>query len=140
MAPTLFVVPGVWEGPGSFDPLKEALAAAGHGSVFVTSLVSTGRDSKSTPIPNMDDDVAAITADLARVVEEAGPDGVVALLHSAGGMLGSAAMKGLTAKARQEEGKTGGVRKIVFLAAGIGQEGVPHKDPPFFEVDVSPPV
>ena len=137
MAPALFIVPGLWEGPGAFEPLVAAIRSAGHAQVFTTSLASTGKDSKSGPAPTMLDDIAGIAADLGDVVHQAGSDGVVALLHSAGGMLGSAAMKGLTATARGKEGKSGGVKKIIFFTAGIAPEGAEHKPAPFFEVDVS---
>ena len=137
MAPTLFVVPGIWEGPDAFEPLAAALRSAGHGSIFTSSLVSTGKTSKTGPGPTFEDDTAAIAADLTRVVNDAGPEGVVALLHSAGGVVGSAAMKGLTAAAREKAGKPGGVKKIIFFTAGIASEGDEHKTPPFAEIDVS---
>ncbi len=82
MAPTLFIVPGIWEGPVAYEPLTATLHSLGYSNAFTTSLVSTGRDSKSGPPPTMDDDSAAIAVDLNRVVDEAGSDGVIALLHS----------------------------------------------------------
>lgn len=58
-------------------------------------------------------------------------------MHSAGGFLGSNAIEGWSLEGRNKEGKQGGVRKLVFLAAGILPEGATHTDPPFFEKDVS---
>ncbi len=85
--------------------------------------------------------MASIAADLAAVVSRAGAHGVVVVCHSAGGFLGSAAMRGLTAASRRAEGKEGGggVTKMVFLAAGIGPEGLEHKPQPFMEFHVRCP-
>ncbi len=45
-------------------------------------------------------------------------------------------MKGLTASAREKEGKKGGVQKIIFICAAVMSEGFEHKPQAFFEVDV----
>lgn len=136
MAPWLFIVPGLYEGPDAFEPLARALRAAGHRSVHTTRLPSTGCNPDRKPLPTMDDDAAAVAHDLARVVDEAGADGVVALLHSAAGFVGGAAMEGLTAVARRKAGLRGGVTQIVFLAAGVVPEGVRHAPQPFMIFDV----
>jgi pimeloyl-ACP methyl ester carboxylesterase len=133
MAPTVFIVPGIYEGPDVFTPLKEQLESKGY-KVHVTYLLSTGTTSPGNK--SMLDDAAFMGTELAQVVDEAGADGVVAFMHSAGGFLGSLAMKGLSNKARAAEGKTGGVRSIVFLVAGILPEGTAHKHLPFMEFHV----
>jgi pimeloyl-ACP methyl ester carboxylesterase len=128
--PTVFIVPGIYEGPDVFVPLEEALKSKGY-KVHTTHLLSTGTASPNNP--SMSDDAAFIASELSRAVDEAGADGVVAFLHSAGGFLGSMAMRGLSARARGAEGRAGGVRAIVFLVAGILPEGVAHKHLPFME-------
>lgn len=134
--PFIFIVPGLWEGPESFAPLVKALEENGFPNVHCTALASTGTSSKSDKLVTMNDDIAAIAADLSNVVEESGESGVVAVMHSAGGFLGSSAMQGLTAPARRAANKAGGVTKIVFLAAGLGPEGHEHTPQPFMEYDV----
>lgn len=134
MAPSIFIVPGIYEGPAVFAPLAADLRAAGYG-VHVTHLLSTG--TRSPGNPSMHDDVSLIASELSREVEAAGEDGVVAVMHSAGGLLGSMALKSLSAKARGEAGKKGGVRRIVFLTAGLAPEGSEHKPMPFMEFHVS---
>jgi pimeloyl-ACP methyl ester carboxylesterase len=84
----------------------------------------------------MDDDIAGIRQDLVPVVEEAGEDGVIAVMHSAGGFIGSAALKDLTHKARDANGKPGGVRKIIFITAGVQPEGFEQGPLPFFDINV----
>lgn len=140
MAPTIFIVPGLYEGPASFAPLVDALRGVDLTKVHVTTLPSTGATSGPGGTISMDDDAAAIAADMATIVEEAGTEGVVAVLHSAGGFLGSGAMRGLAASTREAAGKTGGVRAIVFLAAGLAPEGFEHKPLPFMEFDVGFPL
>lgn len=140
MAPTVFIVPGIWEGKVAFEPLVDALRDLGCSKVHVTTLPSTGTDSLSAEVVTMDDDVAAIASDLATVVDEAGEDGVIALMHSAGGFLGSNAMKGLTKAGRNGDGRAGGVTKIIFMAAAVAPEGHEHQPQPFMEINVSQPV
>jgi alpha-beta hydrolase superfamily lysophospholipase len=121
MAPVIFIVPGLWEGPKVFEPLKKRLEASGL-TVHVCALVSTGTTAAEGL--TVDDDRAAIARDLAGVVEWAGQDGVVVFLHSAGGFLCCDAMKGLTANefnAMNKEG--GGVRRIIFMSCALGVEG-----------------
>ena len=122
-SPSLLIVPGIYEGTEVFEPIIKRLQELGHVNVSTAALRSTGTDSHRKPIITMDDDIASIASDLKRVVEDAGASGVVLLLHSAGGYLGSAAMKGLSVSARKAANMEGGIRKIVFLSAGIAPEG-----------------
>jgi pimeloyl-ACP methyl ester carboxylesterase len=116
MMPTILIVPGLWEGPESFAPLISSLEQAGF-PVVATALLSTG--SKWPACPSMQDDINAIHARLQDTVEAAGAKGVIVVMHSAGGFIGSSAMRGLTRRARATAGKAGGIDKLVFLAAGL---------------------
>lgn len=119
MAPTIFIVPGIYEGTEAFEPLIKALKNLGHDQIVTSRLRSTGTSSKSSPSVKARDDVAYIAEDMARAVENAGDEGVVCLLHSAGGWIGCSAMKDLTVQERKAAGKIGGVRKILFLATAL---------------------
>ncbi|KAF5604635.1 hypothetical protein FPANT_1424 [Fusarium pseudoanthophilum] len=130
MAPTVFIVPGFYEGPTVFQPLADSLNERDFETV-ITTISSTGKTPPDSP--NMGDDIANIAKDLAPVVEEAGGEGVVAVMHSAGGFIGSGALEGLTFKAREVAGKTGGVKKIIFIAAGVAPEGFEQGPMPFFD-------
>lgn len=59
------------------------------------------------------------------------------VMHSAGGFLGYAAVEGLGKEERVRIGERGGVRKMVFLAAGIADVGHKHVDMPFMDLEVS---
>jgi pimeloyl-ACP methyl ester carboxylesterase len=137
MALTIFIVPGFYEGPTVFQPLADSLNERGFKTV-ITTISSTGKTPPGNP--NMDDDIANIAKDLASVVEEAGEEGVVAVMHSAGGFIGSGALKGLTFKARRDARKSGGVKKVVFIAAGVAPEGFEQGPMPFFDHHVRPSV
>jgi hypothetical protein len=104
----------------------------------VTShLRSTGTSSIPPPGITAKDDIAFIADDLAQVVEEAGDEGVVGLFHSAGGWIGSSALKGLTVQQRKAVGKPGGVRKILFLASALLLGGAGGGLAAFMEANVS---
>lgn len=128
MAPTIFIVPGLWEGPASFEPLAAALEARSF-RTFISCLKSTG--SRAPHNPTMDDDIKHLRHDLEMAIREAGSEGVMVLAHSAGGFLVSNAMDGLAASHHREQGKCGGVFMIVFLAAGIAPEGTEQFGGPF---------
>ncbi|WJG37278.1 Alpha/beta hydrolase fold-1 [Fusarium oxysporum Fo47] len=115
MAPTIFIVPGFYEAPRS------------------SNLSPTASMDEASKHPNMDDDIANIAKDLAPVVEEAGDEGVVAVMHSAGGFIGSGALKRLNSQARQDSGKAGGVKKIIFITAGVAPEGYEQGPMEFFD-------
>lgn len=121
MAPTIFFVPGLWEGPSVFDRVSSLLSKDGIKSEFAT-LRSTGTTSPGNP--SMHDDILGIRADLEPIVSRG--DDVVLVLHSAAGFLGSAACEGLVAKHRRKRGEKGGVVGIVFTTAGILDVGQPH--------------
>lgn len=132
MAPIILLVPGFWEGPTVYQQLTGLLQADGF-RTEVAPLVSTGH--KSPNNPTMKDDIAAIRMHVAKLVEA--DQEVVLVLHSVAGMLGSNAIEDLELSKRQAAGKKGGVTKIIFIAAGIGPEGLSHSSPPFVQVNVS---
>lgn len=134
MAPTIIFIPAFWEGPTVFNQLAEKLKIAGF-TTASASLASTGR--KSPGNPTMIDDIASVRRTIAPIVDE-GKD-VVLVAHSAGGFLSGAAIEGLEASKRKAAGKSGGVGKVVLLAADLLPGGMEHPtDLPFAQYyDVS---
>ncbi|KAL8832862.1 MAG: hypothetical protein Q9170_004728 [Blastenia crenularia] len=80
----------------------------------------------------MEEDISAIKSKLEDISGE-GKE-IIAVMHSAGGFLGSNALEGLSAKHRAEQGLKGGVVGIVFVTGAIYPEGFEHGDLPFGEV------
>lgn len=130
--PHILLIPGFWEGTSIFDVVITSLRAHGYNAQAVP-LLSTGHASPNNP--SMKDDVACIRSVIAPLVEREEKD-VVLVLHSAGAFLGSMALEGLSAKERSENGKKGGVKKIVFLAGAVWPEGFQHGPLPFFDYKV----
>jgi pimeloyl-ACP methyl ester carboxylesterase len=132
--PTIVFVPGFWEGPAVFASLATTLESPlqDYPTLGIT-LPSTGKISPDNE--NLQADVRSIRKQIEPLVE-AGKD-IILVMHSAGGFLGSNAIEGWSLDARKKAGKQGGIKKLVFLAAGISPEGTMHADAPFFEKDVS---
>lgn len=129
-------VPGLWEGPTVYTSIASTLQVSYGYTTTTIALVSTGTTSPGNP--SLQDDVRGIRLVIEPLVEQ-GKE-LLLVLHSAGGFLGSNAIKGLTLKDRTGQGKKGGVQRLVFLAAGLAPEGYHHQPLPFFEYHVSLPL
>jgi pimeloyl-ACP methyl ester carboxylesterase len=130
--PTLVLVPGIWEGTSVFDVVANSLRAHGYNTVYAP-LASTGHASPGNP--TLLDDVQHIRNVIKPLVEE--DKEVIVVGHSAGGPLGAAATKDLTLKERTEAGKSGGVKKFVFLSAGLVPAGWRHPEVlDFYDIQV----
>lgn len=121
--PTILIVPGAWQLPTSYEPFSDLLNKNGY-EAGVVSLPSTG--GTELPLTGLPEDIAAIRARLEPLVE-AGKE-VVLLTHSAGGISGSAALKGLDVKTRKAAGVSGGVARIIYMAAFVVPKGVSLMD------------
>lgn len=130
--PTILFVPGLWEGPTVFSQVITSLSSLGY-PTQTAPLLSTG--TRSPGNPSMKDDETFIRSVVQKLVEDEEKE-IVMVMHSAGGFLGSGAIEGLGLKKRAEEGKKGGVRKLVFLCAGIAPVGHTHVDLPFMDFEV----
>ena len=115
--PTVVIVPAACQTPAHYQLLASALLDANF-PVAVIPLPSVGA---SPGLENFDKDVGAIR----KVVNSLVDDGneVVVLLHSYGGLPGSAAMKGLGTNDRLREGKKGGVKRLVYVSSYVLMEG-----------------
>ncbi|KAI1327028.1 alpha/beta-hydrolase [Xylariaceae sp. FL0255] len=140
MPRAIVLVPGFWEGPGSYEPLKATLEAALDGdgvTVHSASLRSTG--TKPPGNPTLSDDIASLHSQIEEIVEKNANASSIAdqevnillVLHSAAGFIGSNAMQGLGAPERVAAGKRGGVARILFLAAGVAPLGSDQFGGPF---------
>ncbi|KAF4338936.1 hypothetical protein FBEOM_7112 [Fusarium beomiforme] len=116
--------------PGSFAPAK-------HYRVFTESLERHGVDSRVIDTPSvgkrgnlppatMSDDVEEIANVVSKLLDE-GKE-VVLMTHSYGGIPGTQCLSKLSRKARDLEGKQGGIDKIIYLASVVLQPGVCNLD------------
>ncbi|KAF2142727.1 uncharacterized protein K452DRAFT_226185 [Aplosporella prunicola CBS 121167] len=115
--PTIVLVPGAAHSPAAFAPTTALLHAAGYDTVGVP-LPSVGA---SPPLQNWAPDVARIR-DTVAALADAGR-AIVLFAHSYGGLVACEAVRNLDCASRQHAALPGGVLRIVFCAALIGEEG-----------------
>ena len=113
--PTVVIVPGAWHtGPGHCTHLSSYLKdELGHDTVVCT-LQSVG--SECAHEADVKADVAYLREQILQPLLKAGRE-VLLLMHSFGGVPGSAAAAGLSKRERQATGQSGGIVGLVYLAA-----------------------
>lgn len=121
--PTIVIVPGAWQRIIAFHPFANRLKDCGY-NVECVGVPSTG--GTELPLTGLSEDIAAIRAVL-QPLSEQGKE-IIVLTHSAGGVSGSGAVKGLDAKSRKEAGLSGGVVRVIYMAAFMIPKGVSIMD------------
>ncbi|KAI1321236.1 alpha/beta-hydrolase [Xylariaceae sp. FL0255] len=116
--PGIVLVTGAWHVPAHFDVQKAALEAKGY-ETYVPRLATLGKTGLTWK-----EDAECIQAIVESRMDE-GKEFVIAA-HSYGGVPACAATKGFTVAERAEQGKKGGFRAILFIAAFALPE--PDKD------------
>lgn len=111
--PSIVLIPGAWHRPKHYSPLLDALSSAGY-DVHGVNLRSVGAP---TPVKDLGPDVAAVNEVVEPLVEQ-GKE-VIAIMHSFGGIIGTESLGAFGKKAREAEGKKGGVTKLVYMTAYI---------------------
>ncbi|KAI9053924.1 hypothetical protein LZ554_002869 [Drepanopeziza brunnea f. sp. 'monogermtubi'] len=133
--PTIVIVPGAWQLASGLVPFATQLQEAGLPTELITFPSVGGTES---PLPGLPEDVIETQKVLTRLVEE-GKE-VVLLCHSYGGVVGSCSAEGFSVAERAKEGKKGGVRSVVYIAAFMIPKGkslldmLGGKPPPWMDV------
>lgn len=136
--PTIVIVPGAWQLISVFVPFADLLKTKGFDTEIV-DMPSVG--GTQLPLTGLAEDIAAVRAVVQPLVE-AGRE-VVLLTHSAGGVSGGGAVKGLDVRARREAGLPGGVVRVIYMAAFMVPKGssllqmLGGKPAPWMVVEVS---
>lgn len=113
--PLIVLVPGAWHSPEHYGPLVKHLHAAGYETDAVM-LPSYGGE-----LANWDPDVEAIRQSITKAVD-AGKD-VFLVAHSYGGFPAQEACRGLDKATLEAQGKSGGIIRLCWLCAFLGDEG-----------------
>lgn len=118
--PTIVLVPSSFC-PSAllWDKVIDKLHSAGYDAIAV-ELQSVSPPS-TAPGKTMSDDAAHIHGVVERLADEG--KAVVLAMHSYGGIPGTQSVKGLSRKERQQQGKKGGVARLVYVAAMLINEG-----------------
>jgi len=116
--PTIVVVPGSWHIPEHFEPMSALLRKQGYLVVGVSlpSNCQTGPFSLGVTA-----DAAVVRSTILAEVE-AGRE-VVVLMHSYGGIPGSAGSEGLSKTDREAKGLSGGIIKLIYMSAFVLDKG-----------------
>lgn len=121
--PTVVIVPGAWQLPTGYAPFADLLRQSGFGAEVVDKPSTGGTE---LPLAGLPEDIAAVRGVVQPLVD-AGKE-VVLLTHSAGGVSGSGAVKGLDVRARKQAGLPGGVTRVVYMAAFMIAKGTSMLD------------
>ncbi|GLA31705.1 hypothetical protein AnigIFM63326_010385 [Aspergillus niger] len=116
---TVVVIPGAWLTPDFYQPFLNALNLAGY-RTHLAGYPSLNPSNPATADCQTDSD--AIQRELRNLVEDENQD-VVLLMHSYAGMPGASAACGLSKVERRQQGKSGGIVGLIFLAAFVVPEG-----------------
>jgi pimeloyl-ACP methyl ester carboxylesterase len=115
--PTILFVHGSWHHPAHFGPIRQLFESAHYPTECPVQPTYDPEPSPPGPPVSLADDARVIQSQLTKLVEEEGKD-VIVVMHSWGGMVGSeATKKSYSKKDRSEQGKPGGVLKLVYLCA-----------------------
>ncbi|CEI61597.1 hypothetical protein FVEN_g9320 [Fusarium venenatum] len=117
--PTLVIVPGSFAPTKMYDGFVENLKSHDIKTVVI-STPSVGRKEGRSPA-TMSDDAQEISNVVSKLLDEG--EQVVLMTHSYGGIPGTESLKTISRRAREAEGKKGGVEKIVYLTSVVLQPG-----------------
>lgn len=142
--PTVILIPGSFCSAALlWDAVIDDLHTAGYDAIAVE--LQTVSPPSTSPAKTMADDAAHIHG----IIKALADDGkeVLVAMSSYGGIPGTQAVKGLTCKERQDAGKAGGVKHLVYVSALLINEGessedsfapfvTPHASHGFFQLSV----
>lgn len=145
--PSILLVSGSFVQPALYDTLITA-SVTHNISVLAPRLPSVGLPTGPSPgvPPTMYDDAALIASEITRLADEGGD--VVVVAHSYGGIPATESIKGLSKDERAAQGKEGGVVRLAYMTAIVGdvgvsaagaQAGMPDQGGLVIDVDVSSP-
>ncbi|RHZ46612.1 uncharacterized protein CDV56_104529 [Aspergillus thermomutatus] len=117
---TIVLVPGAWISPAFYRPFLKALTTAGYPVRYAEYPSLDPADPTSADCKA---DSEAIASVIRPLVEDEGRD-VLLVMHSYAGMPGAAAAMGLAKTERRQQGKSGGIIGMVFIAAFLVPEGL----------------
>ena len=117
--PSIVIVPGSFAPPSIYTFLNQKLTSYGYETITI-SLPSVGTKDEASGV-TLNDDALRIQETTERLADE-GKD-ILLMMHSYGGVPGSESAKNLSKIERENEGKNGGIVKLLYMASIIAPEG-----------------
>ena len=115
--PTIVIVPAACQPPSLYAPFASALQAQS----FTVAVIATPSVGASPGLKNNFQDIDAVRKVVTSLLDDGNE--VIVLMHSYGGIPGSAALNGLGKVGREKNGEKGGVVRLIYVASWILREG-----------------
>lgn len=123
--PTILLIPGAWFHRSTYDPFISHLQHLSFPTAYTT--YPSLNPSHPTTADAANDTEFVLKEALLPLIENEGKD-VVLVMHSYGGIPGSAAARGLSKVTRREEGKKGGVVGLIHISGFVLPAGASVAD------------
>jgi len=120
--PTVVCVPGGWHSPDCYDTVRQQLSERGYPTVPV-SLPCVGAE---PPTKDLSDDATHLRTVLTEIADQG--KSIILIAHSYGGFVAGSAVEGLGFTQRLEDGKKGGIIRLIYLAAFATHKGTSLMD------------
>lgn len=117
--PTIVGVPGAWHSAECFEDVRARFEAQGYS--FVSRNAPSIQAEKALTA-TADEDAQFVRNEVLLPLLDDGKD-VVVLMHSYGGVYGSAAVEGLSKTERLQKGEKGGVVALIYVSAVVPTVG-----------------
>lgn len=136
--PTILIVTGAWHLPKVYRPLISELESAGY-KVVCPELPTN--NNVIPPNKLIGDDLEFIRETAQKLADE-GKE-IIAIGHSYGGMIITGSLYDLSTEKRENQGLSGGVKRLIYMCAFIPKKGEGLADifggqlPPWIEAEVS---
>lgn len=123
MPTTIIFLPGMWHQASTFDTVRTLIPKKYETISETLPCVAADDYSKV----DLADDIEFVRQKLLMPLIDHG-NNVVVVMHSFGGLPGSAAVEGLRKDERQKQGQKGGVVGLIYMAALMVPEGKNNAD------------
>ncbi|CAN8099833.1 unnamed protein product [Discula destructiva] len=135
LKPTIVAIPGAWHSAEFFKDVRASFESLGY--PFVSRDAPSIQAEKALTATG-EEDAQFVRNDVLLPLLDTGGN-IVVLMHSYGGLYGSAAVQGLSKSERLQQGKQGGVLALIYVSAVVPLAGKSCLDMMGTKIDSLPP-
>ncbi|ETI20245.1 hypothetical protein G647_08279 [Cladophialophora carrionii CBS 160.54] len=136
MPPAILIIPGSFSTAQMYYPLQDAITALSPAQeTYVANLPSAIRNPPEQPATLQDDATffrglieKLLVANHHQTESDESSKDIILVAHSYGGVVATEALRGVSKQERLKSGKSGGVIRVVYLAAHVPREGSSLED------------